>query len=247
MHKTLEKLKAGRHVTIVALGDSNTEPTFHTRGRLNWVGLLAEALVETYGHGVCTLVNAGKCGSSVAESLTRLGADVLRFEPDLVIVALGLNDAGQGPAGLSAFRDGLRQLVAGIRGAGAEVLLRTPNPVVTVHGLPLPPEQPKPGRPWESPSRPLALYARAIVDAAAELHCPVVDHYSLWCSRKFHPRQPVLDPTGLWPRMGDAVHPGPLGHLAFFRELADRFEVPRYFAWEDVSPGDGDKCSMYNA
>jgi len=33
----LSKLARGEQVTIVALGDSNTELTFHTRGHLNWV------------------------------------------------------------------------------------------------------------------------------------------------------------------------------------------------------------------
>ena len=84
--KILRKLKAGKHVTVVSLGDSNTETTFHTRGRLNWAGLLAEAIFETYGNGVCTMINSGKCASTCQESLTRLKRDVLQFEPDLVII-----------------------------------------------------------------------------------------------------------------------------------------------------------------
>jgi len=49
MKKLLTKLERGEQVTIVALGDSNTELTFHTRGYLNWVCLLHEALFEKYG------------------------------------------------------------------------------------------------------------------------------------------------------------------------------------------------------
>ena len=83
--RTIKKLKNGEHVTIVALGDSITELTFHTRGRMNWVGLLDEAIFESYGNGVCTLINSGKCASSYAETLTRLNRDVLRYNPNLVI------------------------------------------------------------------------------------------------------------------------------------------------------------------
>ena len=36
----------------------------------------------------------------------------------------------------------------------------------------------------------------------------------------------------MWLRMSDSVHPGPQGHLAFFRELAPRFNVPVRFGWE---------------
>lgn len=235
MQRTLAKLKAGEQVTIVAFGDSITELTFHTRGRLNWVGLLAEALFETYGHGVCLMINAGKCGSSYQEGLQRLDRDVLRFHPDLVILAFGMNDAIRGVAGLAAFQEDVRTTIRRIREAGnGEVLICTPNPVVTVHGLPLPPEQPRPGRPWESADRQLRLYAEALVALGQELGCPVVDHFRSWTEKQFHVKHPVADPTGLWLRMGDAIHPGWQGHLAFFRELAPWFEVPAYFPWEEV-------------
>ena len=67
-----------------------------------------------------------------------------------------------------------------------------------------------------------------------ELDCAVVDHHTPWTTKTFEVKHPVADPTGLWPRMGDAIHPGYLGHLAFFRELAPLFEVPTYFPWEEI-------------
>jgi lysophospholipase L1-like esterase len=240
MEKTLEKLRTGQHVTMVALGDSITEITFHTRGGMNWVGLLSEAIFETYGNGVCTLINSGICGSSYEQSLTRLDRDVLRYKPDLVILSLGMNDAGRGLAGLEAFKKRVHGMIRTIReSCGSEILIRTPNPVVTVHGLPLPAKQPKPGKAWESPARPLKEYAQALVEVAGEAGCAVVDHYTLWTTRSFSVKHPVADPTGLWPRMGDAIHPGYLGHLAFFRELAPLFDVPAYFPWEEREPSRG--------
>ena len=44
MKRLLQKLAEGRKATIVALGDSITELTWHTRGHLNWCGYLQEAL-----------------------------------------------------------------------------------------------------------------------------------------------------------------------------------------------------------
>jgi lysophospholipase L1-like esterase len=235
LSKTLSKLKSGDHTTIVALGDSITEITFHTRGHMNWVGFLSEALFETYGNGVCTIINSGKCASTFEESLTRLDRDVLRYQPDLVIIALGMNDAGKGLQSIDSFRLQVHEMVNTIREhCGSDILIRTPNPVVTVPGVPCPPEQPLPGKAWESNIRPLAAYCQALVEVARELECDVVDHYSLWINKQFHFKHPVADPVGLWPRMGDAIHPGYLGHLAFFRELASLFEVPEYFPWEDV-------------
>lgn len=235
MKETITKLKSGEHVTIVAFGDSITEDTFHTQGHMNWVGLLREAIFEAYGNGVCTMINSGKCASSYKEGLTRIEQDVLRFNPDLVIIAFGMNDAGAGMKGLEEFKGNVSATVKIIRDrCGSEILIRTPNPVVTVHGLPLPKEQQRPGLAWESPIRPLKEYAAALVQLASEIDCAVVDHYTLWTTKTFSVKHPVADPTGLWPRMGDAIHPGHLGHLAFFRELAPLFEVPKYFPWEEV-------------
>ncbi len=47
--RLIEKLEKGEQVTIVALGDSNTEQTFHTRGQMSWPYLLQTALYMKYG------------------------------------------------------------------------------------------------------------------------------------------------------------------------------------------------------
>jgi lysophospholipase L1-like esterase len=93
MHSTLTKLSNVRHVTIVACGDSINAETFHTRGRMNWVSLLREAIFERYGSGVCTLIKSGRCGSTCEDALTRVDRDGLRFDPDLTTLSFGMNDA----------------------------------------------------------------------------------------------------------------------------------------------------------
>ena len=148
-------------------------------------------------------------------------------------LAFGMNDAPRGLEALDAFREDVRETVRRIREAcGSEILIRTSNPVVTVHGVPLPPEQSRPGRAWESPERPLKAYCEALVALARELGCEVVDHYRLWTEATFDVRHAVADPTGLWPRMSDAIHPGALGHRMFFRELAPAFDLPTTLPWE---------------
>jgi lysophospholipase L1-like esterase len=234
MQHTLAKLKRAEQVTVVAFGDSITEETFHTRGQMNWVALLREAIFETYGHGVCQMINSGKCGSSYREGLTRIERDVLRFQPDLVILAFGMNDASRGLPALEEFEKEVRETVRIIREkCGSEILIRTPNPVVTLNGLPLPTEQPRPGQVWEAPFRPLRQYSEVLVRLTKELGCACVDHYTLWTLTPFSAKHRVADPGGLWLRMGDAIHPGALGHRIFFRELASLFEVPERFPWEE--------------
>lgn len=234
MQKTLDKLRNGEHVTIVAFGDSNTAETFHTRGHMGWVSLLAEAIFSAYGTGVCTLINSGVCGSSFGDALERVERDVSRFRPDLVIVAFGVWGGHHGMEKIEDFKEGLRQLIHSIReSCNPEILVRTPNPVVAVHGLPLPEGQ-QSGRPLTT--HPFREYAAAQVEVARELGCDVIDHYTLWEQAKFPCARPVSDPQGLWPRMSDATHPGALGHLAFFRELAPLFGVATYFPWEHIEP-----------
>lgn len=241
MKGTLSRLRKGEQVTIVALGDSITEITFHTKGRMNWVGLLSEALTAHYGPNICTMINSGRCGGTYEQALERLDRDVLRFNPDLVILAFGMNDTS-GDAYLDQFRCNVNETIDRIQSeCGSEILIRTPNPIVVCHGLPLPPEQPRAGRSWETEVRQPRRYAQALVDIAAQRNLTCVDHYTLWSEATFSAPNASTDPNGLWPRMSDGIHPGYAGHLAFFRELAPCFEVSRYFPWEIVElPDAGD-------
>lgn len=226
MQRTLDKLRNGQQVTIVALGDSNTELTWHTQGRLNWVGLLHEALFETYGRNLVMMINAGCCGNTTGRALERLDRDVLRFDPNLVIISFGTNDTGTGPEGIDAFEADMRKLIGQIRAHGdTEILLRTPAPVIALN---TPARPAAPGDEW--PGTHLGLYARRIVTLAETLRLPVVDHYAFW--KQFEPAQSAENPNHLALRMSDAFHPGPVGHLAFYRELAPMFGLPTTFPWE---------------
>lgn len=230
MKRLLEKLRRKEQVTIVALGDSNTELTWHTAGRLNWVGLLHEALFETYGRNLVMMINAGRCGDTAATALARLDRDVIRFQPNLTIISFGMNDAGSGPAKLNEFANAIRQIVDTLRArTGGEILLRTPNPVV-VGPQPNPPADAVFGQEW--PGLHQGLYARRLVELALELDCPVVDHYTLWTTAENRDQQRLEKTNHLCLRMADPVHPNALGHLYFFRELARLFEVSQELPWE---------------
>ncbi len=159
----------------------------------------------------------------------------LKAGRQVTFVAFGMNDAGRGEAYLDTFRNEVRECVNRIRNVcGSEILIRTPNPIVKVNGLPLPKEQLEANKPLETARRPLKLYSEALVQLAKELNCPVVDHYKLWTTREFPKTLTVANPNILWQRMGDAIRPGYQGHLVFFREMAPLFEVSKYFPWEEV-------------
>jgi lysophospholipase L1-like esterase len=232
MQNFLAKLRAAEPVTTVVVGDSNSVVSHNTQGRANWVGLLQEALWARYGDDVVTMVNASVCGYKYRQLAADLDRRVFRWKPDLVIIALGMNDAAAGPADLPAWQDCVRDVVRRIRGeSGDGILLCTSNPVVLDFNGPLPPEA-EPGTPWEQGERSTGDYAWALVELAAELDCTVCDHYSAWKNRPNHFFHPAANPQGLRLRMTDAIHPNAIGHMAFFRELAPLFDVPRHFPWE---------------
>ncbi|HEY3396639.1 MAG TPA: SGNH/GDSL hydrolase family protein [Armatimonadota bacterium] len=237
--RLLAKLRAGEHVVIVALGDSNTELNFHTRGALNWVGLLQAALFDRYGPNHAMVINAAQSGQGITRSGSsepmrvaepagqpassvwdRLDRDVLRFTPDLVIVGY-----------LLAEIEPLRELVRHLLASGPEVVLRTGSPIVATNQPPVFDPPLVINREW--PGQKSAESAAQIVALAEELQLPVVDHYTLWTTMdNTHTGAPGADPNKLWMRMSDAIHPGPAGHLAFYRELAPVFDLPAYLPWE---------------
>lgn len=235
MQSTIDKLKNGIHITIVAIGDSITANTLHNRGHMNWVSLLDEAIFETYGEGVCTLINSGIPGSSYSTALKRLDRDVLRFDPDLAIIALGMNDAGKGIAYLPEFRKEVRQMIEIIRcKCNSDILIMTPNPIVAETGLKWN-DRAMLGEVFEA-NGPLSEYSNALRKVAKETKCAIVDHYSAWKDVVFSTdklkAKEMAYQYKLWPRMANSTHPGPLGHLAFYRELSEVFGLSKYFSWE---------------
>jgi lysophospholipase L1-like esterase len=80
------------HFTMVALGDSNTEQNHWTGAGLNWLGMVSVNIRFVCRNGY-TVINSGVSGDTAAGALERIDRDVLRFAPDLVIIAFGLNDS----------------------------------------------------------------------------------------------------------------------------------------------------------
>ena len=118
-------------VLIVALGDSVTQGCME-EGRMDFDAVyhhqLKRLLERRYPATTFSVVNAGVGGESASGGLARLARDVIRHQPDLVIVGYGLNDACGGLGNLTAFRDVLAGLLRRIRcETEADIVLLTPN------------------------------------------------------------------------------------------------------------------------
>ncbi len=74
-----------------------------------------------------TIVNAGISGDRAKRGKNRLERDVLSYNPDLVVVCYGLNDATDEEDGAEDYISSLKEIFDRVRQAGAEVIFLTPN------------------------------------------------------------------------------------------------------------------------
>ena len=124
--KTLEKLKNGEDVTIVYYGDSITEG-YNTSGYIGsapyaerWSEMSANYLGKLFDNSKVTAINTGVAGKDTVWGAQNFQARVLDYDPDLVVIAFGMNDGGVDPL-IVAQR--LINMAKKAVNAGSEVLL----------------------------------------------------------------------------------------------------------------------------
>jgi len=130
--------KIGGPVLVVAFGDSVTmgamtsgvftpEAVYHNR--------LKKKLEEKFpgaAGSTLSVINAGIGGDTAATGLVRIDRDVIRYQPDLVIVGFGANDLNASPAAAQTYEANLRKIIATIREkTQADVILLTPTYMVS--------------------------------------------------------------------------------------------------------------------
>jgi len=120
--KTIDKLKSGKPLRIVALGDSLTQGWMVRKG---YVEFMEEMLQNKFPMAQFKIINRGIPGDTAEGGLYRLEHDVLLNEPDCVFIQFGLNDAfcGYSPQEYEAFID---QMINKINNSSAaEIVLLT--------------------------------------------------------------------------------------------------------------------------
>lgn len=187
-----ELLDRGHPLTWVFTGDSIVQGLVHTHGARCWVEHVHERIRGDLGRRLDVVVNTGIAGWTAPLVLDALDQLALRFDPHVVSVALGMNDAGQGPGGRDRFARDLAALGARVTETGAALVLHTPSlsdPDLPGHEA-------------------LAAYADAVREVATATGAILVDHARHWHAR-FGPTRPLA-----W--LDDPFHPNARGH----REMA---------------------------
>ena len=199
-------------VRIVCFGDSVTGLYYHSGGRRAYTDLLGTALRRLCPRAEVTTINAGVSGHTTRNALERINADVLELNPSLVTVMFGLNDMTRVP--LAEYRANLVSIVEKVRGIGAEVLLCTPNSVITT---------------TSRPSEKLEQYCDVVRDVALEHDVALSDCYQAYEALR---KQDALAWRLL---MSDEIHPNRDGHKLIAEQIAHAI-TGREVSLSDVRP-----------
>lgn len=170
--------------TIVTFGDSTTAP----RGPLVVYSKILASELPQPGFPV-KVINSGIGGNTTSQAMARFEKDVLRHQPDLVVIQYGINDssvdvwrtppAKQSRVSKAKYEANLRSLIKQLRNKNIEVILMTPNSMrwnekmKTLYGKPpYDPDDPDGFNVF------LKSYAAIVRTIAKEEKVPLIDVYA---------------------------------------------------------------------
>jgi acyl-CoA thioesterase-1 len=120
--KTVESMKGGAPVRIVALGDSLTQGWLVPKG---YVDIVEEMLRKKYNNTGIVIKNRGIPGDTAEGGLLRLRHDVTDFDPNCVFIQFALNDAFMGVP-VQQYQNYVQGMIDAIRAdTEAEIVLVT--------------------------------------------------------------------------------------------------------------------------
>jgi lysophospholipase L1-like esterase len=184
----------------VFTGDSITQGLAHTNGYRSYVEHYAERIrgeMSLFNHIV---INTGVSGNRSSDVRDGFAHRIEVFEPSVVLIMLGTNDALDGADGLERFRADLSDIIFRSRALGAVPILQTPPPIDVPN----------------APTRAALIdYVEVTRQVAASTRAILIDHYEQW-----YADSPEGPPASL---LADAFHPNENGHYvladAILREL----------------------------
>ena len=198
----VDQLPFKKNDTIVVLGDSITDDL------QGWFEILRYVLELTIPEADMNLINSGVSSDTSSDALKRLNSDVLYYEPDWVIVALGTFDAQKlyvSPerclVSLADFWENLNDIERNVKAV-------TDNPVVWMTPAPVVTEMMQ-----QAP-----VFEYSIEESDMSQYREVISTKTGY----------IVDPTGermggnppeAWNYLGDGVHPSITGHISTVREF----------------------------
>lgn len=202
-----------RSFRIIAFGSSNTELSWHNKGRHNWVEWFNINIRANVGRNV-TVINQGISGETTRELLTRIDRDVFSFQPSMVIVTIGGNDAAKGISSAN-YSNNLRRLCSMIKNNNALPILQT-------YYCPMYHE----GR--EGFERDFEILMQINREISKEMDLPIIDQYKIF--EPFYRN----DKNEYKKLMRDWIHLNHLGNLIMGMNVSKYFGLPDVKIPEDI-------------
>ena len=168
-------------INIVIFGDSVSHGAingYNDYESVYW-NRLKKKLNQFRDYMPINMINASIGGTYAKASLARLDRQVLKHEPDMVIVCFGLNDVN---GTLEDYVEPLREIFDRCLAAGAEVIFMTPNMLNTYVAEGTPQryhEYAHKTADMQNNGR-MDTYIAAAIALAKEMNVPVCDCYAKW-------------------------------------------------------------------
>lgn len=206
-------MNAEEQKIIIAFGDSTTAK----RGQLEIYSNILSKELKDIGLNA-KIINAGVPGNTTVAARKRFEKDVMRNNPDLVIIQFGINDAAvdvwknatKSRVSLDVYINNLRYFIKALRKNGAKIILMTPNALAWTPKLKKlygkPPYVPKSAKGFNVTMRP---YVTAVRKIAKEERVELVDVFAYFDSQRGDDLNKLLL---------DGMHPNKKGH----RIVADK-------------------------
>ncbi len=184
--------KTAKPVTITFFGDSVTYGYGVDRTSESFYSLLVKDLA-TGKYGPATAINAGKSGDDTADAFRRIGA-VNLGRPDIVVIALGLNDCQTKDITPAVYRENIKRLISALT-PGTRVVIATSNTFLET-GEPI----------WTRLNAAFAPYMAEAEKIARENRYPLIDVHAEWVKAL------AANPDDARSLYADPTHPSATGH-----------------------------------
>lgn len=179
-------------INIVVFGDSVTHGAVG-HGEINYESVywnrLRKKINKKRNYVPVNVINAGIGGVTAASSVDRLEGQVLRYQPDLVIVCFGLNDVN---GRLEEYLNALTTIFTKIKESGSDLIFMTPNMLNTYVAEDTPVEYieyAKTTAKMQNNGR-MDLFMSSAVKLATQMNVKVCDCYAEW--KKISEKQDIV-------------------------------------------------------
>jgi lysophospholipase L1-like esterase len=185
-------------------GNSITQGAQHTHGLRSYPEVFAERIRWEMRRGTDVVINTAISGHTSQNILDDFQQRVARFQPDVVVLMVGTNDAGR--LTIQQFEDNLMRLIEKIREINAVPVLLTPTPIITEK---------------DQSRKDLEKYVIKVREITEKNQVILLDNWTIWNTEL----QEKYNGEALSALLDDPLHPNGLGHQEIAISLFKAFSI----------------------